>query len=130
MNKEKPSLAQVLDANRSLVMVLLGVPVIGMIIAVILILYKRPDNTIVVLGVILFIAVQYIIMMFFFMKRVESLAKKKAEQDEAIGEDVVIENVGEIEGIGVEKNTQLIPEEERIFDIEKLNRTDEKNNDR
>lgn len=130
MNKEKPSLAQVLDANRSLVMVLLGVPVIGMIIAVILILYKRPDNAIVVLGVILFIAVQYIIMMFFFMKRVESLAKKKAEQDEAIGGDVVIENVGEIEGIGVEKNTQLIPEEERIFDIEKMNRTDEKNNDR
>jgi len=130
LNKEKPSLAQVLDANRSLVMVLLGVPVIGMIIAVILILYKRPDNAIVVLGVILFIAVQYIIMMFFFMKRVESLAKKKAEQDEAIGGDVVIENVGEIEGIGVEKNTQLIPEEERIFDIEKMNRTDEKNNDR
>ncbi len=130
MNKEKPSLAQVLDANRSLVMVLLGVPVIGMIIAVILILYKRPDNAIVVLGVILFIAVQYIIMMFFFMKRVESLAKKKTEQDEAIGGDVVIENVGEIEGIGVEKNTQLIPEEERIFDIEKMNRTDEKNNDR
>ena len=130
MNKEKPSLAQVLDANRSLVMVLLGVPVIGMIIAVILILYKRPDNAIVVLGVILFIAVQYIIMMFFFMKRVESLAKKKTEQNEAIGEDVVIENVGEIEGIGVEKNTQLIPEEERIFDIEKMNRTDEKNNDR
>jgi heme/copper-type cytochrome/quinol oxidase subunit 4 len=130
LNKEKPSLAQVLDANRSLVMVLLGVPVIGMIIAVILILYKRPDNAIVALGVILFIAVQYIIMMFFFMKRVESLAKKKAEQDEAIGEGVVIENVGEIEGIGVEKNTQLIPEEERIFDIEKMNRTDEKNNDR
>jgi uncharacterized membrane protein YcjF (UPF0283 family) len=130
LNKEKPSLAQVLDANRSLVMVLLGVPVIGMIIAVILILYKRPDNAIVALGVILFIAVQYIIMMFFFMKRVESLAKKKAEQDEAIGEDVVKVNVGEIEGIGVEKNTQLIPEEERIFDIEKLNRTDEKNNDR
>jgi len=130
LNKEKPSLAQVLDANRSLVMVLLGVPVIGMIIAVILILYKRPDNAIVALGVILFIAVQYIIMMFFFMKRVESLAKKKTEQNEAIGEDVVIENVGEIEGIGVEKNTQLIPEEERIFDIEKMNRTDEKNNDR
>ena len=64
------------------------------------------------------------------MKRVESLAKKKTEQNEAIGEDVVIENVGEIEGIGVEKNTQLIPEEERIFDIEKINRTDEKNNDR
>ncbi len=123
MNKEKPSLAQVLDANRSLVMVLLGVPVIGMIIAVILILYKRPDNAIVALGVILFIAVQYIIMMFFFMKRVESLAKKRAEQDEAIGEDGAKERIGEIDGICIEKNTQLMPEEQRIFDTEKTNQT-------
>lgn len=128
MNKEKPSLSQILDANRYLVMVLLGVPVIGMVIAVLLILYKRPENTAVALGVILFIAVQYIIMMFFFMKRVESLARKKTEQDQII-EESLSENIGEIDGLPLKNKNQLAPEEQRIFDIEKLNRNEENRND-
>jgi uncharacterized membrane protein len=77
LSKQKPSISQVLAANRGFVIVLLGVPVIGMVIAVVLILYKRPESTILALGVIFFIAVQYIIMMYLFMKRVESLARKK-----------------------------------------------------
>ena len=84
MNKEKPKLSDVLNANRFIVMALLGLPVIGMLIAAGLIIYKKPDNMVVVLGVITFVGIQYIIMMFFFMKRVEVMTNKhqKTQDDE------------------------------------------------
>jgi len=84
LNKEKPKLSDVLNANRFIVMALLGLPVIGMLIAAGLIIYKKPDNMVVVLGVITFVGIQYIIMMFFFMKRVEVMTNKhqKTQDDE------------------------------------------------
>ena len=103
MSEEKPSIAQVLKKNRSKVMALLGVPVIGMLIAVVVIYIKKPDNMIVVYGVILFVAVQYILMMFFFMKRVEAMVEKeettqKLENEEKpeTDEDEVEERIGRI----------------------------------
>ena len=74
MSNEKPSLADILHENRVLILVILGLPVLGMAIAFVLILYKNPDNMLVVLGVIFFIAVQYIITIFFWVKKVEKLA--------------------------------------------------------
>ena len=127
MNKEKPSISQVLAANRSFVIVLLGLPVIGMIIAVILILYKRPESTLLALGVIFFIAVQYIIMMYLFMKRVESLAKNQDEQQARLVEESIQDSIQEpipepIEAIQEQtriNKEQLLTEEQRIFDTEK-----------
>jgi len=107
-------------------MVLLGVPVFGMLIAVALILYKRPDNTAVALGVILFVAVQYILMMFFFMKRVESLAKKRTE--EAMADKVSIhESIEEIQIVS--RIDQLLPEEKRIFDAEEKEKAGKTSNE-
>jgi uncharacterized membrane protein len=74
LSNEKPSLADILHENRILVLVILGLPVLGMAIAFVLILYKNPDNKLIVLGVIFFIAFQYIITMFFWAKKVEKLA--------------------------------------------------------
>ncbi len=127
MSKEKPSISQVLAANKSFVTVLLGLPVIGMVIAVILILYKRPESTVLALGVIFFIAVQYIIMMYLFMKRVESLAKKKDEQQARLAEESVQDSIPEpipepIKAIQEQpriNKEQLLTEEQRIFDTEK-----------
>jgi membrane-anchored glycerophosphoryl diester phosphodiesterase (GDPDase) len=84
LNNEKPKLSDVLDANRSIIIVLLGLPVIGMLIAAGLIIYKKPDNMVVVLGVITFVGIQYIITMFFLMKRVEGMTNKhqKIQDDE------------------------------------------------
>jgi hypothetical protein len=84
LNNEKPKLSDVLDANRSIVMALLGLPVIGMLIAAGLIIYKKPDNMVVVLGVITFVGIQYIIMIYFFMKKAEVMASKhqKTQDDE------------------------------------------------
>ena len=76
LNNEKPKLSDVLAANRFIIIVLLGLPIIGMLIAAGLIIYKKPDNMVVVLGVITFVGIQYIIMMFFFMKRVEGMTNK------------------------------------------------------
>lgn len=92
---------------------MLGVPVIGMAIASLLILYKKPENMVVVLGVILFVAVQYILMMFFWLKRVESLANKKTLENQPVkiaeSSELVHENTEE---------PMLLPEEKRIFPIE------------
>ena len=126
MSKEKPSISQVLAANRSFVIVLLGLPVIGMLIAVILILYKRPESTVLVLGVIFFIAVQYIIMMYLFIMRVESLARKKNEQAQLAEEstpEIIEEPIHESKAVPIEQlqvnKDQLQSEEQRIFDTEK-----------
>ena len=70
LSEEKPSVAQVLNRSRSVVIALLGVPVLGMLIAVVVIYIKKPNNMVVVFGVILFVGVQYILMMFFLMKKV------------------------------------------------------------
>ena len=113
MSEEKPSVARVLNSNRSLVMALLGVPVIGMLIAVVLIYIKKPDNMVVVFGVILFIAVQYILMMFFFIKRVEVMVGKEDAARKLEKEEKPKPHEDEVE----ERDDQLDPEETRIFPI-------------
>lgn len=75
-------MADILHKNRTFVLAILGVPVLGMLIAAGMIVYLRPDNMIVALGVILFVAMQYILFMYFWMKRVETLAGKQVEETE------------------------------------------------
>jgi phosphotransferase system glucose/maltose/N-acetylglucosamine-specific IIC component len=113
MSEERPSLGQVLDKNLSFLMAILGVPVIGMLIAVVVIYIKKPNNMVVVFGVILFVAVQYIMMMFFFMKKVEAMVEnEKAERDLESQEKPEPD-----EGEGEESADQLDPEEKRIFPL-------------
>ena len=94
-------------------MALLGVPVIGMLIAVVVIYIKKPDNMVVVFGVILFIAVQYILMMFFFMKRVEAMVVKEDAARKLEKAEKPKSHEDEVE----ERNDQLDPEEKRIFPV-------------
>ena len=110
MSDSKPTIAEVLYSNRKMVMALLGIPVLGMLIAVVLLIYKSPDNLIVILGVILFVGIQYVLMMFFFMKKIENLAKKEKEErteQEPVEPDTVND-----------ESPQLAPEEKRIFPLD------------
>ena len=109
MSEAKPTLAEILNANKGFVMALLSMPIIGMVIAAALLIYKKPDNLIVILGVILFIGIQYTIMIFFFMKRIERLVMKEKEEP-AIPEVVEEEPLEE-------ESEQLAPEEERVFPL-------------
>jgi len=97
----------------TLVLAILGVPVLGMLIAVGVIYYKKPDNMIVVFGVILFVAVQYILMMFFFMKKIETMVAKEKAIDEADESEPAAQSEEELDNEG-----QLEPEEKRIFPVE------------
>ena len=118
MSEERPSLAQVLDKNLSFLMVILGVPVLGMLIAVVVIYIKKPNNMAVVFGVILFVAIQYILMMFFFMKKVEAMVEKEeAERDLELDE-----KQEPLEDEVDERDAQLDPEEKRIFPLESDNK--------
>ncbi len=96
-----------------LLMAILGVPVLGMLIAVGVIYYKKPDNMIVVFGVTLFVAVQYILMMFFFMKKIETMAAKEKAK-ESTEEDERVPHSDEEK----DNEDQLDPEEKRIFPVE------------
>lgn len=112
MSEEKPTLADVLFKNRKLVLAMLGVPVMGMVIAAGLIIYKQSSNMIVALGVILFVAIQYIMTMFFWMKRVEKLVKEKNPEKKVGSESMPVEP------INVDPDSVLAPEEKRVFPID------------
>ncbi|MBN2334974.1 hypothetical protein JXL21_05400 [Candidatus Bathyarchaeota archaeon] len=77
MAEEKPSVVEILDANKTFIYALLSMPYLGMIIAMGLIYYKKPDNMVVALAVIFFLMIQYGVTVFFFVKRMESLAKQR-----------------------------------------------------
>jgi len=114
LSETKKTVAEVLNQNRTFVLVMLGVPVFGMAIAFGIILWKQPDNMIKVLAVIFFLAVQYVLMMFFWSKRVALLAKKDAEKKLEV-ESMTDSDVEEDSGGG----EVLKPEEERLFPSEK-----------
>jgi Na+/melibiose symporter-like transporter len=114
LSEEKPSVAQVLNRSRSVVIALLGVPVLGMLIAVVVIYIKKPNNMGVVFGVILFVGVQYILMMFFLMKRVEAMA----ERDDTARTVETEEKPKLPEDVSKKRDDQLDPEEKRIFPVD------------
>ena len=115
VSEEKPSLAQVLHKNRTLVLAILGVPVFGMAIAFVIVLIKKPDNMLITLAVTFFLAVQYILMMFFWTKRVEKMATE--EKQDAQGKEE--KEPAEVELITNRTEDMLVPEEERVFPEEK-----------
>ena len=111
LSQEKPSLVDILQKNRSFVLAILGLPVVGMTIAFALILYKKPNNMVIALAVIFFLAVQYIVMIYFFMKRIDSMTNQKIEDSEI--EDDKESPMDEQNIIGTE--TMLAPEEKRVL---------------
>ena len=114
LSETKKTVAEVLNQNRTFVLVMLGVPVFGMAIAFGIILWKQPENMIKVLAVIFFVAVQYVLMMFFWSKRVALLAKKDAAKKLEVESMTDSDSEEDSEGGEV-----LKPEEERLFPSEK-----------
>jgi phosphotransferase system glucose/maltose/N-acetylglucosamine-specific IIC component len=80
MSKSKPSMIEILDANIKFIYGLLAMPYIGMIIALGLIFYKKPDNMVIVIAVIFFLMVQYGFTVVFFLKRFNTMVKKKEKE--------------------------------------------------
>ncbi len=76
MTERKPSISEIMKANRQFIIALLSFPIFGMIIAAALVIYKGPDNMYVVLGVIFFLLVQYGIMVYFLIRRLDNLGEK------------------------------------------------------
>ena len=68
---------EIFEANRRFIYALLSMPVIGMFIAIGLILYKRPSNMTIVLGVIGFLLVQYVFTVYFFIRRLNTFSREK-----------------------------------------------------
>ncbi len=92
MAEEKPSIAEVLDANRRFIYALLATPYLGMVIAIGLIWYRKPSNMYIATGVIFFLMVQYGLTVYFFVKRLSSMVKEdKAKTLRALEESMEAE---------------------------------------
>jgi len=76
LTEEKPSIAEILDANRRFIYALLATPYLGMTIAVGLIWYRKPSNMYIAIGVIFFLMVQYGLTVYFFIKKMDSMARE------------------------------------------------------
>jgi uncharacterized membrane protein len=79
--EEKPSIAEVLDANRRFIYALLATPYLGMVIAIGLIWYRKPSNMYIATGVIFFLMIQYGLTVYFFVKRLDSVVKEDKAKD-------------------------------------------------
>lgn len=86
MTEKKPSISEILKANRTFIIGLLSFPIVGMLIATGLVLYKKPGNMVVVLGVILFLLVQYALTVYYMIKRFDSLSVKSEEDNSGVGD--------------------------------------------
>jgi uncharacterized membrane protein len=75
--EEKPSIAEVLDANRRFIYALLAIPFLGMVIAIGLIWHRKPSNMYIATSVIFFLMVQYGLTVYFFIKRLDSRMKER-----------------------------------------------------
>jgi len=75
LTEEKPTIAEILDANRMFIYALLATPCLGMTIAAVLIWYRKPSNMYIAIGVIFFLMVQYGLTVYFFIKRLDSMAR-------------------------------------------------------
>jgi hypothetical protein len=76
LTERKPSISEIMKANRQTIIALLSFPIVGMIIVFVLVLYKRPDSVNVALGVISFPLVQYSLVMYLLIMRIDSLEEK------------------------------------------------------
>jgi len=79
--EEKPSIAEVLDANRRFIYALLATPYLGMLIAIGLIWYKKPSNMYLATGIIFFLMVQYGLTVYFFVRRLDSVVEEDKTKD-------------------------------------------------
>jgi uncharacterized membrane protein len=70
---KKSNFVEIIKANRRLILAILGTPIIGMVIALGLVLYKRPDNLVILVAVIFFLIIQYGVLMIYFNKRIDKL---------------------------------------------------------
>lgn len=71
--EERPDAIDIIKANRRLITALLATPIFGMIIAIVLVLYKKPDNMFTVLAVIFFFMIQYGILIVYLNGRFDKL---------------------------------------------------------
>jgi type II secretory pathway component PulM len=61
--------------NRNVFLAILMLPVLGMVIAIPLIIWKAPDNMMVALGVIVVLIVQYSLLVRWISKRIEQMTE-------------------------------------------------------
>ena len=62
-----------MQKNRSTLLAILMLPVLGMVIAIPLIIWKAPNNMMVALGIIVVLIVQYTLLVRWISKRIDQL---------------------------------------------------------
>ena len=65
-----------LKRNRTIILIILMLPVIGMTISIPLIVWRAPSNMVIVLAVIVVLMAQYILLVRWIAKRMDKLTAK------------------------------------------------------
>ncbi len=64
-----------LRKNRNIFLVVLLLPVVGMVVAIPLIIWREPKHMMIVLGVITLLIIQYSLLVFWISKRIDQIIK-------------------------------------------------------
>jgi len=86
LSKKKPTIAEIVKANRMFILVLMMTPIIGMISAIFLISYKQPKNMEIALGAIIFLIVQYGLTIYYFDKKIQTMGETDSSSEEKLSE--------------------------------------------
>ena len=62
--------------NRTILLVILMMPVMGMVISIPLIMWKKPESTMVAIPIIGFLIIQYSLMVLWISKKMKQLTEK------------------------------------------------------
>ena len=71
--KERPDAIDIIKANRRFITALLAMPIFGMIIALVLVIYKKPENMLTVIAAIFFFMIQYGVLIVYLNARLDKL---------------------------------------------------------
>jgi type II secretory pathway component PulM len=64
-----------LRKNRNIFLVVLLLPVVGMVVAIPLIIWREPKHMMIVLGAITLLIIQYTLLVFWISKRIDQIIK-------------------------------------------------------
>lgn len=79
--KKKPTLEDMLKANRLIIVALFIFPIFGMIAGGVLIYMRKPNNMWVALGALMFFFAQYVVILRYFFKSFDKMIEKQEEKN-------------------------------------------------
>lgn len=76
MSEDRPTMADILRANRAFIMAVLSTPLMGMVVAIGLIFYLEMERALLYVAIIFFLIVQYSVLLVYIHGRFNAIINK------------------------------------------------------